>query len=509
MKTIYKITLALACGLTSISISQAQELSKKIGDKPTLINASAALEVESTNKGVLISRIALTGTSDTSTIANGNVTSMLVYNTATVADITPGYYYWNGTKWTRVVTPDDMSTLVTNNQTVTTMDNMITGHKIGEYKNEANTVTNINETVTTLVNNGDGTITYKNENGVSTNISLAGAGQTITNLVDNGNGTITYTNENNVAQTVNIVNMVTNNQTVTNLTQSTATGVITYTNENSAPQTAKVISANANNMITAGTDGGAFLSNTVLAPEPWFSAATSGPAISNTERKYSIGDIGIGTAAPNPAAQLDLAKSDKGLLLPRVALTSTTDITTIANPVSGMFIYNTTEDQSANLIKSVYFFDGTRWISPLLSERTGTTPPTPLAFSFNVATEPAGSLVTQQTYVVGPFSPPKSGWYDISFRSYFKASPTASNTIDYNPICWTQISDNSTTVMDSGGVVGDQRFVVAFDYTNTPSYGFKYLVAGTPYYFRYNMTFPPADYSCNSTSINIYLTPFQ
>jgi|GEM_PF-4872460 len=124
MKTIYKITVALSCALTCISVSQAQELSKKIGDKPTLINASAALEVESTNKGVLISRIPLTGTSDTSTIANGNVTSMLVYNTATVADITPGYYYWNGTKWSRVVTPNDLPSLET---TTTLAQNTTTG----------------------------------------------------------------------------------------------------------------------------------------------------------------------------------------------------------------------------------------------------------------------------------------------------------------------------------------------------------------------------------------------
>lgn len=124
MKTIYKITVALSCALTCISVSQAQELSKKIGDKPTLINASAALEVESTNKGVLISRIALTGTSDISTIANGNVTSMLVYNTATVADITPGYYYWNGTKWSRVVTPNDLPSLET---TTTLAQNTTTG----------------------------------------------------------------------------------------------------------------------------------------------------------------------------------------------------------------------------------------------------------------------------------------------------------------------------------------------------------------------------------------------
>ncbi len=66
-------------------------------------NQSAIVDMTSTSKGVLIPRVALTGTSDATTIANGNVTSLLVYNTATVSDVTPGFYYWNGTVWVRIV----------------------------------------------------------------------------------------------------------------------------------------------------------------------------------------------------------------------------------------------------------------------------------------------------------------------------------------------------------------------------------------------------------------------
>ena len=29
---------------------------------------------------------------------------MLVYNTATVGDVTPGFYYWDGTQWVRLAT---------------------------------------------------------------------------------------------------------------------------------------------------------------------------------------------------------------------------------------------------------------------------------------------------------------------------------------------------------------------------------------------------------------------
>ncbi|MCP4438894.1 MAG: hypothetical protein GY810_08105 [Aureispira sp.] len=69
-------------------------------------NASAKLDVTSSNSGVLIPRLGLTSAIDATTISNGNVTSLLVYNTATAGsapnDITPGYYYWNGTKWVRL-----------------------------------------------------------------------------------------------------------------------------------------------------------------------------------------------------------------------------------------------------------------------------------------------------------------------------------------------------------------------------------------------------------------------
>lgn len=44
-------------------------------------------------------RVALTSTTDTATITGAEATSLLVYNTATVADVTPGFYYWDGTQW--------------------------------------------------------------------------------------------------------------------------------------------------------------------------------------------------------------------------------------------------------------------------------------------------------------------------------------------------------------------------------------------------------------------------
>lgn len=62
---------------------------------------SAILDIQSKDKGVLIPRVALQGTTDLKTIQRP-ATSLLIYNTTDAADIKPGFYYFNGTAWTPI-----------------------------------------------------------------------------------------------------------------------------------------------------------------------------------------------------------------------------------------------------------------------------------------------------------------------------------------------------------------------------------------------------------------------
>ena len=64
---------------------------------------SAALEVYSTNQGFLTPRVALTGTTDATTVTDTEPNGLLVYNTATAGNVTPGYYYWEGSAWKRIL----------------------------------------------------------------------------------------------------------------------------------------------------------------------------------------------------------------------------------------------------------------------------------------------------------------------------------------------------------------------------------------------------------------------
>jgi trimeric autotransporter adhesin len=52
-------------------------------------------------------------------------------------------------------------------------------------------------------------------------------------------------------------------------------------------------------------------------------------------------NVGIGTATPDASALLELNATNKGLLIPKVALTSLSDAVTIAAPATGLLVYNT------------------------------------------------------------------------------------------------------------------------------------------------------------------------
>ena len=73
--------------------------------------------------------------------------------------------------------------------------------------------------------------------------------------------------------------------------------------------------------------------------------------------------VGIGTTSPNASAKLDITSTNKGFLPPRVTLTGTADVTTIANPATGLFIYNTATagTSPSNVTPGLYYFDGSKW----------------------------------------------------------------------------------------------------------------------------------------------------
>lgn len=78
-------------------------------------------------------------------------------------------------------------------------------------------------------------------------------------------------------------------------------------------------------------------------------------------------NIGISTTGATPAASamLDIVASNKGLLIPRVALTATNSSAPITTPATSLLVYNTATAGTIpnNVIPGYYYWNGTAWIA--------------------------------------------------------------------------------------------------------------------------------------------------
>jgi uncharacterized protein (TIGR02145 family) len=123
MKKQLFLTVVLALMLHVTSFAQSIKLNNQ--NDP----GSAMMEVNSSSKGILIPNVALTGSADATTIALPAV-SLLVYNTATVSDVEPGYYYNSGTAgspfWTRLATSTGTGTAGDGSETKVTAGTNVT-----------------------------------------------------------------------------------------------------------------------------------------------------------------------------------------------------------------------------------------------------------------------------------------------------------------------------------------------------------------------------------------------
>jgi len=107
---IYKRHLSLIVLLFIFKAASAQNVGITDKTDVTVPDASAGLDIDFSNKGLLIPRVALSAINVASPITSPTV-SLLVYNTATSPNsvpaataVSPGYYYYSGTAWIRLAT---------------------------------------------------------------------------------------------------------------------------------------------------------------------------------------------------------------------------------------------------------------------------------------------------------------------------------------------------------------------------------------------------------------------
>lgn len=124
--------------------------------------------------------------------------------------------------------------------------------------------------------------------------------------------------------------------------------------------------------------------------------------------------------AADVSAVLDLTSSNKGLLIPRISLTSLTDATTISNPATSLLVYNTNAALTGGT--GYYFNNGTTgspaWVKLVIADASGVVK----------TTTPTGDVVKLERFPMGEVSMNgNSSATTISAMStYYKVAGTSS-----------------------------------------------------------------------------------
>ncbi len=182
-----KLLLGVLFFVMSFSAFAQQKI--KDGTLPgnNLPNKDAILELESSNKGFLHTRVPLKATINASPLQN-HVAGMMVYNTATEGDVTPGIYYNDGAKWVSIKSsnvsivesqpgktgaPGKPGATGGPGQGIFIVNNDAGSWVFNPVTEQWTMINKITETLTSIKDNGNGTITYKDENGNETIINMA------------------------------------------------------------------------------------------------------------------------------------------------------------------------------------------------------------------------------------------------------------------------------------------------------------------------------------------------
>ena len=360
-------TLLLASTLT-FSI-QAQNIGvNSTGATP---NNSAIMDLNTGNtftggngKGLLTPNVALTSVTDAITVASP-ATSLLVYNTASAgsgtAAVVPSFYYWDGTKWVKLQTSNSAANdwSITGNAGTSPTTNFIGTTDNQDFVLRTNSTEKMRVTNTGSVGIGVALPTAKFE-------------------INSGAGYPSLT--------------VGNMGFVAPFHGLSVQG--TGTNGNYS------LLGDATNLYINRPSGG----------NMWF-------RYNNTLNHMAIGtngNVSVGPAAANPSALLDVQSSNKGFLMPRIALLSNTDVLTVASPATGLQVYNT--NYTSTLSTGICYFDGAKWLNVSTYLPSG---------SGYFVQNSAFTVPNNGSLVIIPFGPiiaPQSGIYSATIRTF--AAPT-------------------------------------------------------------------------------------
>lgn len=108
-------------------------------------------------------------------------------------------------------------------------------------------------------------------------------------------------------------------------------------------------------------------------------------------------NVGIGTPTPNASAKLEITDANRGVLIPRVALTATNAAGPVTTPATSLLIYNTATAGTIpnNVIPGFYYWDGVKWVRLLNAESND------WKLSGNALTNDPAAPATYGTSIIG------------------------------------------------------------------------------------------------------------
>jgi hypothetical protein len=295
-----------------------------------------------TNKGLLIPRIALTGPTDVVTIP-GPANSLLVYNTGTGGLTPAGYYYWDGSRWVRLVT--------------------MGGSPSDAWLTLGNAGTN---PATHFVGTTDNTSLVFRTNNIE-RMRLHFGGQL--SIGDNNPGGKLDVHQESSNDVARFITYGSPNDIRLRRTQGTKTFPSATSGANTilgrffaeGYNGSSFTAAAAIEMSTDATGG----TSTDMPGRITFSTTPDNTGtLQERMRINNQGQVGIGTTSPVSSAILDVTSTNKGVIFPRIALLGATDNITVPSPIDGIMIYNTsTAGTGINAVTpGYYYWQNNRWI---------------------------------------------------------------------------------------------------------------------------------------------------
>ena len=191
------------------------------------------------------------------------------------------------------------------------------------------------------------------------------------------------------------------------------------------------------------------------AASAWNLSGTTNAATSVDSSIYHLGTITVGSdtsvaGTRDTSAILNVISSNKGILLPRVTLTSPTDSATIPHPSVGLLVYNTGADPDFPTV-GYLFWDGSEW------KLFASSPAQPGQATLNCV----GATLNPAQQIIGGTS--------LLAGILLQVPYTASNGGTYNGTKLLSSGNPNVTATISNGQLTDGSGVLSFVVSGTPT----------------------------------------